>query len=76
MGCAVVLDWPDRTLRMPKPVDGNHLALASAAGGHIEYLAGSAWDRGGTIRDAAAWDAYLAAEAARLRTPVRVTLGR
>ena len=76
MGCAIVLDSADRTLRLPKPVDGNHLALASAAGGHIWYLAGSAWDRGGAIRDASAWDAYLAAEAARLRSPVRASLGR
>ena len=76
MGCAILLDPSEWRPRPATPVDGNHLALASPVAGHIVYSAGSAWDRAGRIRDAAAWDAYLAAEAARLRSPVRVTLGR
>lgn len=58
-----------------KPVDGSYLMVAPlAAAGTVTYYTGSAWDRAGQIRDAAAWDAHLAREAARVRTPVRVTV--
>lgn len=74
MGCAVILNSPNWQILRPQPVDGNHLALASATAGKVTYYAGSAWDRAGKIRDAATWDAYLAREAARVRTPVRVAV--
>jgi hypothetical protein len=76
MGCAVVVDPAGWKGVRPQPVDGNHLAVASAANGHVVYFAGSAWDRAGKIRAAAAWEAYLVQAAARQRTPVRSTLAR
>jgi hypothetical protein len=76
MGCAVILDSPDPQGPGPQPVDGNHLALAASSGDRVSYAFGSAWDRGGRIRDGAAWEAYIQAEASRRRAPVRVTLGK
>jgi hypothetical protein len=74
MGCAVIAQ-PGAGMA-PAPVDGNYLVVAPLPGASLTYHAGSAWDRGGQIRDAAAWDAYLAQAAARLRAPVRVTVSR
>jgi hypothetical protein len=55
--------------------DGNYLLIAKMpAQGPAVYYAGSAWDKAGEIATAEAWDAYLAREAARLRTPVSVRL--
>jgi hypothetical protein len=42
--------------------------------GRLVYYAGSAWDRAGKIRDAAAWAAEASALATRLSTPVKVSL--
>ena len=76
MGCAVILDTPGGQVPDSQPVDGNHLALAAPSGARVSYSFGSSWDRGGRIRGAAAWEAHIQAEAARLRAPVRVTVGR
>lgn len=72
MGCGVVTD-PGAAFQ-PTPVDGSHLLVVPLSGATLTYYAGSAWDRGGDIRDPAAWDAYLAQAAARLRGPVTVML--
>jgi GH18 family chitinase len=40
----------------------------------VRYFAGGGWDKSGDFADAVAWNAYLAAFAARLRAPLRVTL--
>lgn len=42
--------------------------------GRLVYFAGSAWDRGGKVRDAAAWAAEVSALASRLTAPVKVSL--
>lgn len=42
--------------------------------GKLAYLMGSAWDRAGHIRDAAAWATEVKAQAARLATPTQVTV--
>jgi hypothetical protein len=73
MGCGVVTT-PGAAMQ-PAPVDGNHLVVVPLAGASLTYYAGSAWDRGGQIGDAAAWDAYLSQAAARLRAPVTVRVG-
>jgi len=53
----------------------NSLLLAHATPGKpLAYLAGATWDRAGHHPDQAAWLAYVAAESARARAPVRVTL--
>lgn len=53
----------------------NSLLLATATPGRpLRYLAGAGWDRAGHHPDQAAWLAYVAAESARARSPVTVTL--
>jgi len=53
----------------------NSLALAKIAPGQpLRYLAGAGWDRAGHYPDQASWLAYVAAESARARAPVTVTL--
>ena len=70
LGCAVIVP----SLKDTREADGNYLAIA-AAGSNV-YYAGSAWDRGGDITTTAEWDAHLAREAARIRTPVEVRVTR
>lgn len=54
----------------------NSLVLAAATPGKpLAYLAGATWDRAGHHPDQASWLAYVAAESARARSPIRVTLG-
>lgn len=53
----------------------NHLILARATPGEpLRYYAGAGWDRSGQFADQAAWEAYVAAHVARVRSPVRVTV--
>lgn len=55
--------------------DRNLLVLARAASGQpLRYAVGAAWSRAGDITSRAAWNAYVAAWAQRLRAPVNVTL--
>ena len=73
LGCAVIAA-PGTSIDAPA-ADGNYLLIAKMpAQGPAVYYAGSAWDKAGEIATAEAWDAYLAREAARLRTPVTVSL--
>ena len=53
----------------------NHLVLAKVAPGQpLRYLAGAGWDRSGQFANQAEWLAYVAAESARARSPVTVSL--
>lgn len=53
----------------------NHLVLARVAPGQpLVYYAGAGWDRSGQFKNQAEWEAYVAAAAARARSPVRVTI--
>jgi hypothetical protein len=73
LGCAVIAT-PGTAIEAPS-ADGNYLLVATLpAQGPAVYYAGSAWDKAGAITTADAWDAYLAREASRLRTPVSVRL--
>jgi hypothetical protein len=55
--------------------DRNLLALAKAAPGQpLVYYAGAAWSRAGEITSRQAWSDYVAAMAARVRAPVKVSL--
>ncbi len=55
--------------------DRNLLALAPAEPGKpLVYYAGAAWSRAGEITSKQAWVDYLTAMAARVRSPVKVTL--
>lgn len=72
LGCAVLV--PGMTEM--REVDGNYLAIGPLAQETMVYYAGSAWDRGGHITSVDGWDAYIAREAARIRTPVQVFIGK
>lgn len=53
----------------------NELALAKAASGKpLRYYAGAGWSRAGEFTSAEAWNAYVAACAARIAAPVRIAL--
>lgn len=74
LGCAVMVDpgeWVDAA-----EDNGSFLIVTRVPGGApAVYYAGSAWDRGGTIKTPALWDEYLALWARRWRAPVSVTVG-
>ena len=56
---------------------GNYLALAPATPGWpFVYYLGAGWSRSGDFPDAAAWEAYVSATAARLSVPVKVQIAR
>ena len=46
----------------------------AAANGRLVYYAGSAWDRGGRIRDSAAWAAEVQGLTERLAAPLKIRL--
>ncbi|PTX92724.1 DUF4861 family protein [Opitutus sp. ER46] len=53
----------------------NRLVLAKAKSGQpVRYLVGAGWTRAGHFTSRAAWEAYVAAEAARARSPIKVTV--
>lgn len=53
----------------------NRLVLAKATPGQpVRYYAGACWDRSGQFASKAEWDAYVAAAAARAKSPVKVAL--
>jgi hypothetical protein len=55
--------------------DRNHLVLAKAVTGTpVRYYAGAGWSRAGEFTSAGAWNAYVAAFAARLKAPLKITL--
>ncbi|ACB77538.1 conserved hypothetical protein [Opitutus terrae PB90-1] len=55
--------------------DRNQLVLAKATAGQpLRYLAGAGWSKAGEFTSAQQWNAYVAACAARLRSPVKVTV--
>jgi hypothetical protein len=55
--------------------DRNLLALAKVTPGKpLKYLAGAGWSKAGEFTTPEAWNAYVAAAAARLRSPITVTV--
>ena len=53
----------------------NQLVLARAVSGQpLRYYVGAGWSKAGEFNSAEDWNAYVAACAARLRAPVKVTL--
>lgn len=56
--------------------DRNLLALAKAVPGQpFVYYAGAGWSRAGEFTNQQAWSDYIAAMSARVRSPVKVSLG-
>ena len=75
LGCGVVVD--PATIVETREEGGNQLAVAQTpAGAPATWYAGSGWDGSGRFPDVAAWDRYLDAFAARLRSPLRVEVVR
>jgi hypothetical protein len=73
LGCAVVLR-PGSALE-EHPDDLEYVVVTPVpASGKVVYEMGTAWDRGGTIRDAAAWGREVQAQAARAAAPAKVSL--
>jgi hypothetical protein len=73
LGCAVVLT-PGSALE-EHPDDLQYLVVTTVpASGTLVYHMGTAWDRGGAVRDAAAWGREVQALAARLGAPLKVAL--
>jgi len=53
----------------------NLLALAKVkSGAPLTYLAGAGWSRAGEFTSKEEWDSYVSSEAARLKSPVRISL--
>jgi hypothetical protein len=53
----------------------NALVLAPVSNGQpLRYYVGAAWTRAGEIKSQQEWQRYVADEAARLRTPVSVSI--
>ena len=51
----------------------NHLALAKAVSGHpLRYYAGACWSQGGDFATKEDWNAYLAAFAKRIASPLKI----
>lgn len=72
LGTAVVLD-PDSFAGYAED-ERNLLVLAKATSGQaVRYLVGAGWSRAGEFDSQKTWDAYVAACAARLASPVKIT---
>lgn len=55
--------------------DRNHLVLAKAASGQpLRYYAGAGWSKAGEFTTQESWNAYVTAFAARLKSPLKITL--
>jgi len=75
LGCAVVLS-PGARLDA-QATDLDYLAVTPAdAAGHVAYRVGSAWDRAGHVRDAAAWAKTVESLAARAALPLQIQLAK
>lgn len=74
LGTAVVIIDPTAFVGFAED-SRNSLALARVAPGQpLRYLAGAGWDLAGHYPDQSSWLAYVAAESARARSPITVTL--
>jgi Domain of unknown function (DUF4861) len=55
--------------------NGNYLVLTQVKSGQpVRYLVGAGWDRSGQFASREQWDAYVGSFAARLRSPVSVSV--
>ena len=71
LGCGLVID--PGTVAGVAEAAGNQLMVARTPKGQpATWYAGSGWDRSGDFPDVAAWDRYIDAFAARLRSPLVV----
>jgi unsaturated rhamnogalacturonyl hydrolase len=71
LGTALV--FPAGTRVQQHDTELEYLVVSNVVRGRLVYHAGSAWDRAGRIRDAAAWAAEVESFASRLAAPVTVS---
>jgi hypothetical protein len=74
IGCGIVLPPQAEFAGFAEDAQ-NYLILAKVkSGAPFRYYAGAGWDRSGDFADVAAWEAYLSAFSARLKSPVTATV--
>ncbi|TFW33704.1 DUF4861 family protein [Massilia horti] len=71
-GVAVVL--PSAQPTYAEDARNSMMTATVISGQPLRYYVGAAWNRGGEITSQQQWQRYVADEAARLRSPVKVTL--
>jgi hypothetical protein len=71
LGCGLVVD-PAAIVEVREEAGNQMVVARTPKGPPATWHAGSGWDRSGDFHDAAAWDRYLDAFAARLRSPLAV----
>ena len=75
LGCGVVVD-PAALVDVSEQGGSQLAVMRTPRGRPASWWAGSGWDGSGDFKDAAAWDRYLDAFAARLRSPLEVEVLR
>ncbi len=74
LGTAVIV--PSAAFQGFAADDKNELVLARATPGQpLRYYVGAGWSRSGDFPTKESWNVYVAAAAARAKSPVRITLG-
>ena len=73
LGCALVID-PGVVVDATEAGGSQLLVARTPRGAPATWWAGSGWDRSGDFGDLAAWDRYVDAFAARLRSPLQVVV--
>ena len=71
LGCGVMVD-PAALVDVSEQGGSQLVVMRTPRGRPASWWAGSGWDGSGDFKDAAAWDRYLDAFAARLRSPLEV----
>jgi hypothetical protein len=74
LGTAVVLVDPAAFVGFEEDARNSLLIAKAQPDKPLRYLAGAGWDRSGQFANETAWLAYVAAESARVRSPVTITL--
>jgi pectinesterase len=75
LGCGVVVD-PAVLVDVSEQAGNQLVVMRTPRGRPASWWAGSGWDGSGDFKDAAAWDRYLDAFAARLRSPLELEVLR
>lgn len=74
LGCAIVLN--EGMPLAAQNTDLDYLVVtAPDVHGRVVYRVGSAWDKGGRVRDAESWGKTVESAAARARAPMKITFG-
>jgi hypothetical protein len=75
LGCAIIVD-PAAVIDVAE-ADGNWLVIAKAAAGQpASYYAGFCWDKSGDFSNMSDWDRYVQQFAARLRSPLKISISQ